>query len=229
MTDHDTSLSPTRVWDLPTRLFHWALVLAVAGAVLTAQIGGSAMVWHVRLGQTVMALLLFRLLWGLVGGHWSRFAALPLRPGQFRAYLSGQSDGALDTGHSPLGSLAVLGFVLVLGAQVLTGLVSDDEIAFTGPLAHLVSSATSLAATAYHKGWGKLIIVGLVLLHLLAIGSYRLRGRRLVAAMVHGDKLLPASVPASRDDLRSRLGAAVLLAACVAVSMWVFSLAPAGF
>ena len=64
-----------RIWDLPTRLFHWLLAASVVALVVTAKVGGNAMVWHFRLGYVVLALLAFRLLWVLVGGGWSRFSS----------------------------------------------------------------------------------------------------------------------------------------------------------
>ena len=218
-----------RIWDLPTRLFHWALAVAVAGAVASGLIGGAAMVWHGRLGQAVLALLLFRLLWGVVGGRWSRFSALWLHPRHLAAQWRGHGPTELHAGHSAWGTLSVLGMLAVLAVQVATGLVSDDEIAFTGPLAHLVSQATSGLATGWHKGGGKLLILALVALHLAAIALYSLRGQRLVPAMLHGDKALPEPVAASRDDARTRLLALALALACAAASAWVFSLTPAGF
>lgn len=223
------SLRRVRIWDLPTRLFHWALALTLVGSIATGQIGGGAMVWHFRLGQAALVLLLFRLVWGLVGGRWSRFAALALSPRSLALYLRGQGDASLQAGHSPLGSLSVVALGLLLAAQLGAGLVSNDDIALAGPLSHLVSNATVAAATAYHKGLGKLLLVLWVLLHLAALAWYSLRGRKLLPAMVHGDKTLAQAVPASRDDGKLRIGAAVVLAACVAVSAWVFSLAPAGF
>jgi cytochrome b len=218
-----------RVWDLPTRLLHWALVLSIGGSLVTGMVGGSAMVWHLRLGQAALGLLLFRLLWGVVGGRWSRFASFPLSPRALKAYLQGRNDPALSTGHSPLGSLSVLGFLALLTVQVGSGLLSNDDIAFSGPLSHLVSNATVATATGFHKTWGKLLVLAWVLLHLVALIVYARRGRKLVPAMVHGDKTLDEPMPGSRDDRLSRLGAALLLAACLAASAWVFSLAPAGF
>ncbi len=218
-----------RIWDLPTRLFHWALMLCVLGAVGTGLVGGAVMVWHFRLGQAVLALLAFRLVWGLVGGRWSCFASLPLSPRSLLAYLRGRAGASLRAGHSPLGALAVLGFLLVLAMQVATGLVSDDEIASLGPLSHLVSNATGSAATSYHRVWGERLILSLVLLQLLAITWYSMRGHKLVPAMIHGDKTLGEPMPASRDDGASRLVAALLFGLSVALSVWVFSLAPAGF
>ena len=82
-----------RVWDLPTRLFHWMLVLCFAGAVLSAKLGGNAMVWHIRLGCAMLALIAFRLLWGFLGGRWSRFSSFFLPPGSGLA-LSARSRSA---------------------------------------------------------------------------------------------------------------------------------------
>jgi cytochrome b len=140
--------------------------------------------------------------------------------------LRGRGRPEWHTGHSALGSLAVIAFVLVLLAQVGSGLVSDDAIAFAGPLTHLVSSAIVSQASAYHKEVGKLLLIGLVLLHVLVIIWHTFKGRALVGAMVHGDKPLEQVMPASRDGWRQRLLAAIVMVLCVATSAWVFSLAP---
>ena len=228
MNLYASHLIRTRIWDLPTRLFHWALVVCVVGLVISGNIGGSAMVWHFRFGQAVMTLLLFRLIWGLIGGRWSRFAAFDLRPKAILDDLRGRLDARRRTGHSPLGALAILAFVLVLAAQVASGLISDDEIAFAGPLSHLVSSASVGSASAYHKKVGKLLLIGLVLLHLLAIVWHTFKGHAIVGAMVHGDKPLETAEAPTRDDVRSRLLALAVLLGCFGLSSWVFSLAPAG-
>ena len=76
-----------RVWDLPTRLFHWALAACVVGLVVTANVGGNWMTWHGRLGYTVLSLLLFRIVWGFIGGHWSRFGSFAYGPSSVLAYL----------------------------------------------------------------------------------------------------------------------------------------------
>mgnify|MGYP003610026477 FL=1 len=134
-------MSTVRIWDLPTRLFHWALFVCVVALVVTAKVGGNAMNLHLRLGQVVFALLLFRLLWGFVGGHWSRFASFFPTPARLARYLGGRATAADTAGHNPLGALSVLAMLLVLGAQVGSGLFSDDDIAFSGPLTALVSCA----------------------------------------------------------------------------------------
>lgn len=216
-----------RVWDLPTRLFHWALALAVIGLVVTAKVGGDAMAWHFRLGYTVLALLAFRLLWGLVGGRWSRFGSFLYGPGSVLAYLRGQAgpNGRFDVGHSPVGALSVFALLGVLAVQVATGLVADDEIATQGPLYRFVSGETSSTATGWHAGAGQWLVIGLVVLHVAAIVFYRIAKRRdLVGPMLSGDKHLPAATPVSADHGGTRLLAAVLLLLCAGGAAWVASL-----
>lgn len=211
-----------RIWDLPTRLFHGLLALCVVGLVVTAKVGGNWMAWHLWLGQAVLALLLFRLAWGVLGGHWSRWTRLRLHPAAFRDYWRGTSPVLHRAGHSPLGALAVLAMLAVLGTQVLTGLMSDDEIAFFGPLVRFVSGDTVSAATAFHKNVGEYLVLGIVALHLLAIAFYQLRRRQaLVGAMVHGDKVLPEPVTPSRDDAAWRVLGLVVAGACGGVALWV--------
>lgn len=201
-----------RIWDLPTRLFHWALAACVMGLVITGNVGGNAMVWHFRLGYAVLTLVLFRLAWGIVGGHWSRWSNLPLHPQHVWAYLQTRSDQRTEAGHNPLGSWSILAMLFFLLFQVATGLISDDEIANAGPLTSLVSGSWVSWASAWHKNWGKLIIILLVVLHLLALLWHRFKKHPpLVPAMLHGDKTLPQPVPASRDHWSHRLIALLIL------------------
>jgi cytochrome b len=215
---------PVRVWDLPTRLFHWALAACVIGAVITARIGGNAIEWHLRLGLAALALLVFRLVWGGVGGHWSRFAQFLYSPAALGRYLRGRSrpDERVEVGHSPLGALSVFGLLAVVAAQVATGLVADDEIATTGPLVRFVDGALSLQATSWHRTWGQWLLLGLVLAHVVAIIVYRVRqGRDLVTPMIQGDKRLPPGTPASADGVMTRLLALAIFVAAVFLALWV--------
>lgn len=219
------STETTRIWDLPTRLFHWLLAVCVTALILTAKTGGNAMEWHLRLGHLTLALLVFRLLWGLAGGHWSRFATFIPGPGQLARYLRGTTTPADHAGHNPLGALSAITMLLVVAAQVATGLVSDDEISAAGPLTRFVSGDTVAWASGWHTGWGQWLLLGLLGLHLCAIAFYTLaRRQRLVSAMVHGNKTLPAGTVATRDNLATRLTALVLAAACAAGAYWVYGL-----
>lgn len=213
-----------RVWDLPTRLFHWALALCFAGLMITGTVGGAAMTFHFRFGYATLALLLFRFVWGLVGGRWSRFSSFWFSPAATLAYLKGRNLAVERVGHNPLGALSVWALLAFLTAQVATGLVSDDEISFAGPLTHLVSNATVALATSYHANVGKFILLALVLLHLAALVYYTHRKHRLVSAMIHGDKLLDTAAQPSRDDVFTRLLALFIVALCAAAAYWVSTL-----
>jgi cytochrome b len=214
-----------RVWDLPTRLFHWLLVACVVGLVATGYTGGGLMQWHARLGYTVLTLLLFRLVWGFIGGRWARFASFVHPPRSVLAYLRGQSHPDHLVGHNPLGAGSVLAMLLVLLAQAATGLVADDDAGFTGPLNRFVSNARGLAATWYHKEIGQRLLIALVLLHLAAVAWYQVKKRQnLVRPMIVGDKLLAAPAASSRDDTRSRLLALLVVAIAAAIVLWVVRL-----
>ena len=221
-----------RIWDLPTRLFHWTLAAATIALVVSAKLGGNAMMLHQRLGYLVLALLVFRLAWGLVGGHWSRFARFLYSPARLLRYLRGQGQPHEDeVGHSPTGALAVFALLTILLLQVLSGLASDDEISFTGPLASLLPGEWVSRATWYHADVGQYLLVALVALHLLAVAFYSLvRRRNIVRPMLTGDKQLPVAVPASRDSLGTRLLALGLLLLASLLAWWVSRLdAGAGF
>ncbi|MGI9132517.1 MAG: cytochrome b/b6 domain-containing protein [Rhodoferax sp.] len=210
-------MNTVRVWDLPTRVFHWSLVLCVAALVTTAEIAGEAMRWHFRFGYTVLSLLMFRLVWGLIGGYWSRFRTFVVGPRTILQYLRGQAAPELSVGHNPLGALSVLGLLVCLFLQAAAGLFSDDEIATSGPFVKLVSNDWVGIATGYHTRYGKAALIALVLLHVAAIVFYRVRqGQNLVRPMLVGDKEVALPVRPSRDDLMARILALVLFAFCAA-------------
>jgi len=166
----------------------------------------------------------------LVGGHWSRFSTFLFSPARLWRYLRGTPHPQDHIGHSPLGALSVFVLLAVLLGQVCTGLLSDDEIAFAGPLTRFVSNAVVGQATGYHKEIGQYLVLGLVGLHVLAIVFYvRVRRQQLIKPMLDGDKTLATPAAPSRDDAFSRIAALVVLAVSVAGAWWVSSLAVAGF
>lgn len=209
-----------RIWDLPTRLFHWFLAAGVIGLLVTGHLGGNAMVWHFRLGYLVLTLLVFRLFWGFWGGFWSRWSQLSLRPQQMLSYLKGHAPDV--AGHNPLGSLSIVFMLCFLLFQVMTGLISDDEISNAGPLTALVSGQWVSWATSWHKQWGKLAVLLLVTVHILALLWHAFhKSSSLIPAMFHGFKTLPFNAPESHDRVFSRWLALVVL---IAASMSVFAL-----
>ena len=218
-----------RVWDLPTRLFHWLLAACVVMAIVSARIGGWAMTWHMRFGYAIFTLLSFRLVWGFVGGLWSRFASFTHTPAASWRYLrgTGAAPEHADVGHNPLGAWSVIALLGALAVQVATGLVADDEIAANGPLFKAVSPAASEAASHWHADIGQWIIIGLSALHVMAIAYYWLgRRQNLVASMLHGNKRLAADVPATIDNKGSRVFALLIIVLCAIGVAAVASLEP---
>jgi cytochrome b len=180
MTDQPRPHYP--LWDLPTRLFHWGLVLLLANAWLSVRQGWMEI--HRWNGYALLALLGFRLLWGWFGSRHARFSDFLYGPRQVWRYLRGQP--VVYGGHNPAGGWAVLAMLLLLLIQGVTGLFATDEILFEGPLYPAVSSGTAEALTRWHKLNFDLVLA-LVGLHLAALAVHRLlKGEPLIVAMWTG-------------------------------------------
>ena len=202
-----------QLWDWPLRVFHWSLLTAVATAIVTGELGGDWMVWHGRAGITIVGLLAFRLVWGLVGSSTARFAHFAPTPRKILAYLKGQWRGA---GHNPLGALSVFALLGVLSFQAGSGLVSNDDIAFTGPLASLISDELSHTLTNRHRQVAYVLFV-LLGLHIVAIAFYaQFKKDKLVRPMVTGWKDIPADLPKPRRARRIALVTALAIGAAAA-------------
>ena len=213
------------VWDLPTRCFHWGLALCVTGLVITGNLGGNAMTWHFRFGFGVLTLLLFRIVWGFAGGHWSRFGSFVYSPQSLINYVRGRGRPQDTIGHNPLGALSVFALLLILAAQVSSGMMSDDEIAFAGPMSKFVSATTVSAATWYHKGVGKSVVLALVALHVAAILFHLFRKKEnLIQPMIQGEKAVDADTKASVDTGKTRLLALAVALICAAAVYGLVSL-----
>lgn len=189
------------IWDLPLRLFHWLLAIAVAAAYITAKFGGSLIDWHGRIGLFILGLLVFRILWGFVGSTHARFLNFfPTLP-RLVAYLKGRWQGI---GHNPLGALSVFALLAVLAAQVGTGLFANDDIAFVGPLFNFVDKSVSDRLTGLHNTIFDLLLAFIVL-HIVAIIFYRwVKKNNLVVPMLTGKKLVPKTLAASVTERPAR-------------------------
>jgi cytochrome b len=230
MSDPTAPRRTCLVWDLPTRLFHWLLVLLVAGSWFTAKVVSDVDLWlHRMLGYVLLGLLVFRLLWGFVGGRHSRFVNFVRGPGAVLRYAAtlGRRDADGHAGHNPLGALSVLSLLASLLLQVLTGLVNDDEILAAGPLAPLVGAELrDLAGQVHAINFN--VLIGLIALHLAAILYYALwRRQNLVRPMITGSaEGLPeseagTSPPAARALLVLALSVAVVLVVVLGLPEWL--------
>ena len=192
-----------RVWDLPTRLFHWLLVICISTSVLTGFfngiLGSSTIDWHLRSGYCALGLVAFRLVWGVMGGTYARFVNFlkgPLSVARYLDALPKPSSGPAPLGHNPLGGWSVVAMLLTVGTQAVTGLfISLEDYGFAAPLAKHVSRAMSDRMNAIHTAviW---VVLALVALHLLAIAYYAIvKKTNLVPAMVTGFKRVSSVKP----------------------------------
>ncbi|HPE01737.1 MAG TPA: cytochrome b/b6 domain-containing protein [Burkholderiaceae bacterium] len=211
-----------RVWDLPTRVFHWALMVLVVLSVVSAQIGGFWMDWHMRSGYSILTLVIFRLLWGFAGSRYARLGHFVRGPRVVLAYLRGRLSDA-GAGHNPLGAVSVVAMLLLLLVQAATGLFTNDGSFTEGPLAPLVSSALGERLSTIHR-WGESALWALVGLHVVAIVYYHVvRKQNLVAPMVTGDKVGLRAHPIE-DTPRLWARAVILLAVSAALVAYVVAL-----
>ena len=201
-----------RVWDAPTRLFHWIIVLLIAFSYVSIQYDWLQL--HFLSGYTILTLLIFRLAWGFVGSDTSKFRNFLTSPIQGLRHLANFPNRSPDTelGHNAAGGWMVLAMLLALLAQVGTGLFSKDDALSRGPLSHDVSRAASEAVTRIH-GVIFYVILGLITLHIVAIIAYAVVKRHdLVRPMITGKKRLPATMR------QPRFASPILAIAVLAVS-----------
>ncbi len=208
------------VWDWPVRLFHWSLVALIAGSWASAQAGVEYMQWHMRSGYAVLALLLFRLLWGVWGSVNARFAGFVRGPRAVltyaRAWFSRQPQHYL--GHNPLGGWMVILLLLVVAVQAGSGLFANDDIFTEGPLAGLIGKDASDLLTFVHKLNFNLLLA-VAGLHVVAVLLYLWRGENLLVAMSPGRK--PAGVYRDRPGLMAPLWRAAACLALAAAAVWL--------
>jgi cytochrome b len=206
-----------RIWDAPTRLFHWSLVLLIAAAWWT---GEEEMVeWHQRIGLTILILIVFRLIWGLIGSSTARFSGFVRGPRAIAAYLRGQRPHAV--GHNPLGALSVLALLFMVALVTGLGLFAGDEDGIMpGPLAYRISVEASDSATELHEQGFDLLLV-LIGLHVAAILYYALFKRdNLVGPMLSGSRAMPEGT----DGMRAAPAWRALLAhiRAIGVGGWIW-------
>ncbi|OQX05573.1 MAG: cytochrome B [Thiothrix lacustris] len=186
-----------RLWDLPTRLFHWILVVGIGFSWFSAEVGGNWMVWHERSGIFLLALVLFRVIWGFIGSDTSQFRQFLTVPAKALEHLRELRSRAtaFHGGHNPLGAWMVVVLLLAVLTQATTGLFATDDIMTEGPLMGLVSGSTAeLLTSIHHISFN--IILSAAGVHIAAVFFYRFYKRtNLIKAMVVGEADWPAQQP----------------------------------
>jgi cytochrome b len=215
-------MRPMKVWDLPVRLFHWAIVLLILAAWVTQY--ANRMDLHMWIGEWILALLLFRVVWGFIGSdtaRFTRFLRSPVAAVRHLAHLR-RREPDREIGHNAAGGWMVLVMLVLIGVQTGTGLFSNDDGDTEGPLMHLVSKEQSDWLSHIHH-LNFIAIEVAIALHVLAIIAYAvLKRQNLVRPMVTGTKLMPVGAAAPR--LVRPVWAAVTLALAFGVVVWVVKL-----
>lgn len=217
----EDAVAEVSVWDLPVRVVHWAIVVLLVALIVTGKLGADWLEWHMRFGQAMLALVVFRVIWGFLGSRNARFAAF-LRPagrvaGYARSIVRGTKE--VHVTHNPLGGWMVVVLLAALLAQATAGLFTNDDILWEGPLASRVAEDTSDAISSFHRQFWW-VIVGLSVVHIGAVVTYLVVWRdNLISAMLTGRKALPPGVADPAHARASLAGAIVLLAAC-GVAIW---------
>ncbi|SRR5258706_4736446 len=206
-----------QVWDLPVRLFHWALVAAIISSFVTNRLGVAYFKYHVWSGYAVIVLVSFRILWGFVGTRHAQFWQFVRGPAATLRYAFGllRGNAAPYAGHNPLGAYMVVMLLIALSVQAVSGLFGDDDIFNTGPLAGYVEKRLSLQLTSLHRHlfyW----IVAATAVHILAVIAHR---ENLILAMITGRKPHDC-VPDGEIIHSSRTWLAVLLVVALAGALW---------
>jgi cytochrome b len=223
-----SALARIRVWDLPTRMFHWTLAVLVVFSFTTGKVGGGWLEWHMKSGYAILTLLIFRVLWGVVGSETARFSHFVRGPRGALDYARGLVARRTPAvfGHNPLGGWMVVAMLAIFLVQAVTGLFVDDEIANQGPLASTVANATVARMTAIHH-YNQWVMAAAVALHVAAIAFYRLGLKTdLVGPMLSGWKTVPADVPTPQPASASGMLALVLLAFVASGVYWLVALYP---
>jgi len=215
-----------QVWDLPVRLFHWSLVVLVAFSFTTGKLGGNWLEWHLRSGYCILALVLFRIAWGMAGSKTARFSDFVHGPqrvlGYARSLLAGKTP--FHAGHNPLGGLMIVLMLALLLVQATSGLFVDDEIATRGPLADTVSDTLVSLFTRIHR-ININVIVACVALHVGAALFYlTVKKDNLIKPMITGTKAVPDEHPA--PSLSGHGPAVIIIAVAAAFVVWLVKFFP---
>jgi len=204
-----------RLWDLPIRLFHWLLVVLIVGAITSVKLG--EMTWHERFGQAILALIVFRIIWGFIGATHARFWNFVRGPRAIFDELRGRWRGVGH--HNPMGALSVLAMLGLIGFQATIGLFANDDIAFRGPLYRAVSGSTSDLLSGWHRQ-AEYFIYGLIALHIAAVlwHTFILRDS-IIKPMITGNKSVEDNI--ARPSRGGGWLAFIIAVAITAGVMWV--------
>lgn len=217
------------VWDWPVRAMHWLMVILFSGLIITGNIDADVMQWHFYMGYGLSAVVIARILYGIMGSRFARFSQFIYHPIETIRYVSTllTGKGKHYLGHNPVGGLMVIVLLLALTTQWLTGLFSSDEVFWFGPFYNWGSDAVLETAASLHHQLPDILLI-LVGLHILAVLYHEVRFKeRLVSAMIHGKKPVPSdaeNIAAANQAKTPRVGVIISLVCALGWLSWLWSL-----
>lgn len=220
MSDDQQPEQKTRVWDIPVRVFHWALALLIVSQIVTVSIGGNAMQYHVLGGYSILTLVLFRIVWGVIGTPHARFVNFIRGPIAVFRYVRSLASQRHEqhSGHNPLGGWSVIAMLASVLVQAASGLFADDDIMTTGPLWKYVSYDVASVFGAIHET-NALVLLTLICLHMGAILFYLVKKKEnLIIPMLTGLKDSPDTHIESLRPGQGILRALIVLIVCGALT-----------
>ena len=223
MTEDPADLVEVAVWDWPVRAVHWTIAVLVGTLLATGLIGGSAfMEWHMRAGEALLALVVFRIAWGFAGSRNARFASFVRGPRAVIEHLRAlpSASGPGPATHNPAGGWMVVALLLAMLVQCCLGLFTRDESTIEGPLVRLITEDLSDTLSMLHRrGWW--LVGGLAAVHIVAVFALRFAHEEgLIDSMVSGKKRLPRGAASAADAGASTARALVLLGLCAFAVWW---------
>lgn len=178
------------IWDVPTRLFHWGIVITLCYSWYSMDILGN-LDHHFISGYVALGLIVFRIIWGFIGSRYARFGSFMYKPSETAGYAKTffKREKGKYAGHNPMGGLSVFALLIVILVQVGTGLFADDEYYYFAPLNQFITSSMAGTITGIHGLTAKFIL-GLAIMHIVAIFFYRwYKKEKLIVPMITGKKV----------------------------------------
>ena len=201
------------IWDLPLRIFHWSFAVTILASWYTAEQGADLVEIHIQLGFVALALIVFRVLWGLIGPKHARFSQFVPSPKALFAYLRKSKTDKTTPGHNPLGAMMVILMIVLISAQAISGLFINDDVFSSGPYYGSISNELEKIMRFLHHNTFDFMIAAIGL-HLAAVAYYwRVKKQNLVLPMITGKKSAE-QVKAVDAIPHSKIILACLVAAC---------------
>ena len=223
MNNKSASLAKVRVWDIPTRLFHWSIVVLFVFLILTGE-NGDWLERHMQAGYLLSGLVMFRILWGFLGSYHARFATFlrsPIVAARYALNLFTTGRIAHYHGHNPAGSYMVVLLLLALLLQAAAGLVTTDDIFWAGPFYDSVPDSVAKLGATIHRTFPTYLQM-FVLVHIVAVLYHKFRFREaLMMAMVHGKKNVELEQGKKLPDLYDGVSIPKLIVSLLFIAVWL--------